>query len=69
MAGALGLTSSDLTQDVVMARKHNIHIKLRQGGILRFTMVITPDTLYFKEIIFQDVHLAVYLYVSFYKVK
>ncbi|KAI0234211.1 hypothetical protein LSAT2_015608 [Lamellibrachia satsuma] len=38
MAGALGLTSSDLTQDVVMARKHNIHIKLRQGGILRFTM-------------------------------
>ena len=41
MAGALGLTSSDLTQDVVMARKHNIHMKLRQGGILRFTMVNT----------------------------
>jgi len=51
MAGALGLTSNDLTQDVVMARKHNIHMKLRQGGILRFTMV---NTTLFLVCVFQN---------------
>ena len=39
LAGALGLTFDDLSHDVVFERTKNIHMKLRQGGVLRFTLV------------------------------